>query len=1062
MMAIGIRTLALAGAAVAAVHAAPAFAQPARTTFDIPAQDLGPALRLFAVQSGREVIFDPAVVAGKRAVGLKGQYEPTSALDQLLRGSGLRARSAGQAMVIVAAGPIAVSTTERLPASTAQASPQAAAPPVADLDEIVVVGSKIAGADVTGALPVSVVDSVQIQAQAPSSTGELVGRLPQSGGQAFNSGVQGPNNARGDVASANLRGLGSGNTLVLLDGRRMVLHPTSQQENGTIPVQIVNLNAIPSSALRQVEVLRDGASAIYGSDATAGVLNFVIDRKFEGAQVTARYGASEGTNLEEQNLSFKVGSSLNQGRTHVALFGEIFHNSDMPGADRDYAATDDLSGRVDAQYAGFFNRTQSQSPWATARVGTAITGLGASFTTFFVQPCGFAGSRAATQTNGVCINGGSSTLPSSLRTDEGPVRTMIPRTTRGSVMGVFEHELNADVSVFGDLLYYQAKAHAERGGSTLLTDAPLVVSRNNPYNPFGSGPGRLAGYTGPAQDVTLVGYNVLDVGNRNFDVKNQQYRGVVGLKGRLADWRWETSGVWSRARTTDTEHNRVSNTALQAALASSDPATAYNPFNGGDLGNLRFGDATLNPASVTDRLRIDVTRRSVTKLGILSAEVSNPAAFTLADRGIGIAAGVEWRYESYDDYRDPRVNGTINYVTATGARTSDVVGTSPTFDTHGDRNVFSAYSEVRSMLVRPEDAIPFMQSFEVQAAARFERYSDTNDEVLKPKLAASWGVNDLIKLRASYSEAFRAPNLEQINAAPAVRVQQNQTDLYRCALAQGATTIAAINRSACASFRNDVSEARSGNDRLKAEDSKTLSFGLVLTPLRNLVLTADWWRIKQDGLVGVLSTQDQINLDAIARLGGGTPNPLVTRNAANVVTNVQAIFQNLNARTVEAADFGISYTVPTESYGDFRLNADMSVFGKFYQSPSPEAAALVAAGLSTAAGGSQVGLNGNPRTRASATAIWSYGPWQVTGSGVYIARIYDTSALNFPVSSWTTFNASVRYTAEDGLLEGTSARLGVNNVTDKDPPLANQLFGFYTSLYNPRGRFWYLEVSKSF
>jgi len=1058
-MHFGIKALALASAAVAA-YAAPVFAQTARANFDIPAQAMETALRQYALQSGREVLFDPALVAGKQAPGLKGEHDVAVALDQLLRGSGLRAQAAGRTIVIAPA-PTRVSNPAPV-AAQASAPAVAAAEPPAAVDEIVVVGSKIAGAALTGALPVSVVDQAQIQAQGAASTGELIGRLPQSGAQAFNSGVQGPNNARGDVASANLRGLGSGNTLVLLDGRRMVLHPTSQQEGGTVPVQIVNLNAIPASALRRVEVLRDGASALYGSDATAGVLNFVLDRDFEGAQVTARYGASEGTNFEEQDLSFKLGGSLNEGRTHVAVFGQIFHNSDMPGADRDYAATDDLSGRVDAKYAGYFNRTQSQSPWATARVATPITGLGASFTTFLFQPCGFTGSRAETATPGVCLNGGSSTLPSSLRTDEGPVRTMIPRTTRGSVMGVFDHQLTGDITVFGDLLYYRASAYAERGGSTLLTDAPLVVSKDNPYNPFGSGPGRLAAYTGPAQDVTLVGYNVLDVGNRSFDVDNHQYRAVLGFKGELGGWSWETSGVWSRAKTIDTEHNRVSNTALQAALQSSDPATAYNPFNGGDPSTPRFGDATFNPAAVVDRLRIDVTRKSVTKLGLLNAEVSNPAALTVFGRDIGVASGLEWRYESYDDYRDPRVNGTISYVTPTGARTSDVVGTSPTFDTHGDRNVLSAYAELRSMVVRPEDGVPLMRSFEVQAAARYERYGDTKDEVLKPKIAASWEVNEVVKLRASYSEAFRAPNLEQINAAPAVRVQQNQTDLYRCALAQGATTIAAIDRSACAAFRGDVSEARSGNDRLKAEDSKTVSAGLVLTPIRNLVLTADWWRIKQTGLVGVLSTQDQINLDAIRRLESGGSNPLVTRNAAGQVTNVQAIFQNLNARTVEAADFGVGYLVPTDGFGDFRLNAEMSVFGKFHQSPSPEAAALVAAGLSTAAGGSQLGLNGNPRTRASATVIWTGGDWQVTGSAVHISRIYDTSALNFPVKSWTTFNAAVRYAPSDGPLEGSSVRLGINNLTDRDPPLANQLFGFYTSLYNPRGRFWYLEVSKSF
>jgi outer membrane receptor protein involved in Fe transport len=1054
----GWKAMALAGAAVVAC-AAPAWGQAARAGFHIPARDLGPALQQFALQSGREVLFDPALVAGKRTSGLQGQLEVPAALAQLLKGSGLRAETAGR-VITIRPEPAA----QRAPHAGAAPLPVATVPPpqTASIDEVVVVGSKIAGAQLTGTLPVSVIDQEQMKAQGTVSTGELIARLPQSGAQAFNSGVQGPNNARGDVASANLRGLGSGNTLVLLDGQRLVLHPTSQQENGTIPVQIVNLNAIPASAIRRVEVLRDGASALYGSDATAGVLNFVVDRNYQGASVTARYGASESGGFGEQDLAFKVGSALNGGRTHFALFGEVFHNSDMPASDRDYARTDDLSGRVDPKYAGFFDRTQSQSPWVTAKVATPITGLGASFTSFFVQPCGLAGSRGQTNTPGVCVNGGSSTLPAALRTDEGPVRTMIPRTTRGSFMGVFDHELTEDVTLFGDLLYYRATAHAQRGGSTLLSDAPLVVSRNNPYNPFGSGPGRLPGYTGPAQDVTLVGYNVLDVGNRNFDVDNEEYRGVIGLKGRLGDWRWRTSGVWSRAETVDTEHNRTSNTALQAALASSDPATAYNPFNGGNPANPRVGDATFNAASVVDPLRIDVTRRSVTKLGLLSAEISSPTAFAVAGRDIGLASGVEWRYESYDDYRDPRVNGTIKYVTASGAVTSDVVGTSPTFDTHGDRGVFSAYAEMRSLLVRPDDHVPLMQSFEVQAAARYERYSDTKDAVLKPKVAASWGVTDFLKLRASYSEAFREPNLEQINAAPAVRVQQNQTDLYRCAVAQGATTVAAINRSACASFRNDVSEVRSGNDRLKAEDSKTTSIGAVVTPVRNLVFTVDWWRITQVGLVGVLTTQDQLNLDAIGRLGGGGPNPLVTRNAAGQATNVQAIFQNLNARTVEATDFSLSYLLPTERYGDFRLNADVSVFGKFFQTPSPQAAALIAAGLSTASGGSQIGLNGNPRTRASATLVWSSGPWQVTGSGVYISQIYDTSALNFPVSSWTTANASVRYAPSTGRLEGTSVRLGVNNIANQDPPLANQLFGFYTSLYNPRGRFWYAEVSKSF
>lgn len=1068
MNAFTLKQWTMAGCAVAALCASPAWAQaPTVARFDIAPTNLDQALRQFAVQSGREVIFTPELVSGRQTPGLRGELSPEVGLQRLLAGSGLSYQSAGPRTYVVQRGAPIQSVALRQPvAAQGQSVVSAAAPALEEpsvVSEVIVVGSRIAGAKVTGNLPVSVLDSEMMKAQGVVSTGELIATLPQSGAQAFNSGVQGPNNARGDVASANLRGLGSGNTLVLLDGRRMVPHPTTQQEGGTVPVQIVNLNALPSSALRRVEVLRDGGSALYGSDATAGVLNFVIDRKFTGAEISARVGGVESGSLRETNLNMKWGGTLNQGATHLALFGEIFHNTDMPGSDRDYAATDDLSGRVSSTYASLFNRTVSQSPWLTGRVTTPVTGLGADFTAFHLQPCSFDGSRAPTSTPNVCVNGGSSTLPTNLRSDEGPLRTMVPRTTRGSVMATVDHDFNNGVTAFGDLLYYKASAWAGRGGSTTLTDAPLVVSRNNPFNPFGNGPGRIAEYTGPAQDVTIVGYDVLDVGMRSFDVDNEQVRGVMGLRGHLGEWRWDTAVVYSRARTVDTEHNRVSNTALQAALNSSDSATAYNPFNGGDPNNLRVGDSTLNPAAVVDRLRIDVTRDSRTSLAQWSAGLSNPAFLTIADRDIGLASGVEVRRETYDDYRDPRIKGDINYVTAAGARTSDVLGTSQTFDTHGKRNVSSAYVELQSAIIRPSDGIPFVDSFDIQLAARYEHYSDTGDAVLKPKVAASWGVNEWLKFRASYSEAFRAPNLEQINAAAAKRVQQNQLDLYACGLAQGADTVAAINRSNCGAYRYDVSETRSGNNQLKAENSQTISAGLVLTPVRDLTLTIDYWRLKQDGLVGVFSTQDQIYLDAIGRLDGGGANPLVARDATSGrVTGVRAIFENLNSREVEATDIGVAYRLLTESYGDFRFNADVSLFGRFYQTPSNGAAALLAAGLSTTSGGSQIGLNGNPRSRATATVVWNKDGWQVTGSGSYMHGVYDASALNFPVSSWTTFNAAVRHSFDDGPLSGSSIRVGVNNIADKDPPLANQLFGHFTSLHSARGRFWYMEVTKAF
>ena len=359
-----LKAMALASSAVLALTGSAAWAQaPARAQFDIPAQDLGAALRTFGVQAGREVLFDPALVNGKRAPAIQGDMSVSTAVNRLLAGQSLRSRESGRT-IIIERTQVATLSKASAPGAVVAVSEPVAAP--AEVDEIVVVGSNIAGVSERGLLPVTVVDRRELEMSGAVTAGEMIASLPQSGGQAFNNEQQGPNQARGDVASANLRGLGSGNTLVLLDGRRMVGHPGTQQE-GSVPVQVVNLNTIPATALKRVEVLRDGGAALYGSDAVAGVLNNVLDNNYVGGQVVARYGGSEGTNLTETSLGAKWGRTFNDGATHVALFGEVFSRTDMPASDRDYAATDNLSSRVPAQYAGSFDNRSTLTPWLTAR-----------------------------------------------------------------------------------------------------------------------------------------------------------------------------------------------------------------------------------------------------------------------------------------------------------------------------------------------------------------------------------------------------------------------------------------------------------------------------------------------------------------------------------------------------------------------------------------------------------------------------------------------------------------------------------------------------------------------
>lgn len=1049
-----IRFAILAGVATFAMTPVASQAAPAQeANFDIAPQELGAALRAYARQTNQEVFFTPDVVNGKRTRGLRGRAVAAKALATLLEGTGLRARMVGERTIYI----------ERIEAVASIASTQDTAGNTADPDpeqgeDIVVTGSRIEGANLRGTLPVTVLGQDRLDAVGAVTTGELTASIPQMAGQAFNNETQGPNAARGDVSSANLRGLGSGNTLALLNGRRLVAHPTTQQE-GSVPVQIVNLNTIPGNAIARLEVLRDGAGAIYGSDATAGVLNYTTDLRFEGLELAARYGFSEGTDLDETSISAKWGIRSKDGNTRLAVFADAYFRSALPATDRDYAGSDNLRDRVPAEFASFFDNRSSLSPWTTGRVATPVTGLGASFTSFFVQPCTFTGSRAPVPGNSdVCINGGSTTLPAALRYDEGPERTLTPSSDRYTAMANFSHDFGG-VELFTELLYYNAKSVADRGGSTNLATAPLTVGANNPYNPFGSGPGRLPGYAGPAQAVTIVGLRIDDVGPRRIEVASDVGRMLAGFRGDFGGWKWETAALYSWAKTLDSESNRVSNTALQTALNSSDPALAYNPFTGGNLTDPSLLDPSLNPAGVVDPLRITVRRNSNTELYLADAKITNASLFTLRGNDIGIAIGGEFRRETLNDKRDPRVNGTTNYVLPTGGLTSDVLGTSPTLDTVGARNVISAYAELAVPLVTEADAIPLIQNLEVQLAARFEHFYDIDSGVLKPKIAVGWQVTDWLKLRGNYSQGFRAPNLETVNSSEIRRVQENLTDYFLCARAQGVTTIAAINKSACGSFRFNVEDVRSGNRNLKPESVDSISAGIVLTPTRSLTFTVDYWRIKQENIIGIFEAVDHLNLDAVRRLEGNSSDPALIRNALGEPVSVTNQFLNLAARTVEGIDVGLVYNLRDTAVGAFVLAGDLAYLRRFDQIPSPESAELLAAGLPASAGGSLIRQDDNPRVRASGSVSWKSGNVSANLFGSYIGPVEDTSALNYPVDDWFVVNASVRYAFDSGALNGLGVRLGVNNIADTDPPIADETFGYYAGLFNNRGRFLYAQLS---
>ncbi|TNE61989.1 MAG: TonB-dependent receptor, partial [Sphingomonadales bacterium] len=468
---------------------------------------------------------------------------------------------------------------------------------------------------------------------------------------------------------------------------------------------------------------------------------------------------------------------------------------------------------------------------------------------------------------------------------------------------------------------------------------------------------------------------------------------------------------------------------------------------------------------------------------------------------VGVATGIEFRRETFEDDRDPRLDGTITFTdSVTGDFFgSDVLGSSPSPDTDGNREVYSAYAEVFVPLVSDDMDIPLVQELNLQLAGRVEHFSDISETTVVPRVAASWTVFDSLMLRGAWSQGFRAPNLVQVNDAGTTRVN-TRDDYVRC--------FAEIQAGIISTFDNcngtGTVSLRTGTEQLQPEDTESINLGVVITPsfIPGLTLTADYWRVEQKGIVGVFGDDNQIALDLLRRLQGST-NPNVIRDApdqdridlfagsgldpAGDVIQVLDAYRNLDSRVVKGWDFGVFYDIPDFGLGDFDFQFNAAYLDSFFQSPGPEGQELLDAVESGALPdsivisdiGEQRQINGRPKWRWTASLGWESGPVRATLFGRYVGGVFDDSVTQnatdingapnpdpgsfFPVDSWFTMNASVSYTIEnDTGLDGTRLRFGVNNLANKAPPLADESYGFYGSLHSARGREFIFEIRKNF
>jgi outer membrane receptor protein involved in Fe transport len=964
-----------------------------------------------------------------------------------------------------------------------------------EIEEVIVTGSQIRGAGINEALAVSVISSQDIEALGLQSGDELLDAMPEQGQNFFNEAENisgGVNSARGDIGAFNLRNIGTGNTLVLMNGRRVVNSATFQTEEvggSFVPVNTANSASIPVFGVERVEVLRDGASAIYGADAVAGVVNTVMKDDFDGFSIRGRWTEFDNIPRSDGSLTIEWGDLFNGDRTAVGVFANFYHRDRVNSQDDDKWADSDYRRLLpeDSPWADStaFRNNSANSNWGQYDIvksmrgdpyGLVARGIVDSSGEFETYP--FEDSRCEggyVIADNVCGNAdGQGTYRYNLNEN----RDLVSELDRYNIYGYFNHEFDNGMQFYSELSYYKSETNTFRHPSASFSSVKLRVSADNYYNPFGpcGSPNRLPEETiGPdvpceGLDLIIDNYRLAEI-PRIVDNDGESYRLLAGLSGTFGiEWDWDSAILYNKAERNEVTRNRFSNNLLQEALSDSTSA-AYNPFGGGVNTNY-------------ERALVDVRRDSEAELKLIDFKVSNIGLFDIWGGPVAFLAGAEYREESFKDDRDDRLDGTITFTDwedDTYPFVSDVVNSSPTPDNRGDRDILSLYTEF---------VLPLHSTFDLQLALRYEDFSDVGDTTV-PKIAFGWRPTDWIMLRGSWSEAFRAPNLVTVNEEIVAR--NNTRKDWVCQYVQDVTGEDDGLDSNC---EYSMQRRASGSEDLSPEKSDNYSIGTVLNPTPNLTFTLDFWKIEKKDTIGLFGEENHTLLDLLVRVENGLSNcgslegnPALGRGDVDEdaiplfeqaglcptgqVSFVNDQYANLDTRKVEGYDFGVYYDLES-GIGDWTFTWVGSIYTRYDQEPGAvasiiadaQAAGVIPSNYPIDGLGDLIQKDGNQEEKMNARVRWRNDRWGASLAWFYLGDFYQSSLTladetRWIVPSYSYWNASLDYDFDIGYTN-TRVRFGINNLTDERAPLADRYFGYFSDAHRDTGRSFYLDVRLSF
>ena len=1003
-----------------------AYAQNAATApINIPAGDLVSALDTLARQSGVQFVYRTEQLNGLRTSGVQGARSAQEALGKLLQGSQFVAqRDASGAMVIVrrSAPPAKPRIVRQVAlAQQAPAAPEEAPPAVQELETVQVTGSRIPRAQLEGPAPITLITAEQIQAAGLTSVPDLLRSLAQNSGSVY--GQQNTTNAQSTpgAQAVDLRGLGPNHTLVLINGRRIADFPLPLNSRSNF----TDIGNIPLGMIDRVEVLTGSASAVYGSDAMAGVINFILKKSTDGTTIDYRFGDTERGGGESHRLSLTSGFERGDFSGIVGL--ELMDKRPLWGTDRSIQ-----DSTLDA-------------PTSRRRLPRLIAQLYDWDDDVNIAPADDCAALAG-------LNDGTTVLAEDRFGEPycGSDRAIAYRTIQNerkgaNLYGSFEYRFSDSLSWFADVQLGRQTVKLLTGtnGNDVTSDH-MAWEFHDPNSTDNSDKIFYNANTGH-YEIWSRQFSPEEVGgleNRMNETVQKTMAITTGFNGKFGDnWSWEASYNHSQYKA-DVKMPRI----------KADVANRF--FLGEQQGYDDDGYAIFSPDPT--RLFTPVTPAEFATFGVMSVwhpEAKNdnlsftfdtPNLFSMPAGDVGFAGAIEYGEQSYRINPDPL------------ALTADAYYGPRYGDGNGNRDRWGAAAEFR---------VPLLSTLQASLAGRYDRYSYGNKDPGKFTYSAGleWRPIDTLLLRSSYGTGFRAPDMHYLFAGEDF-YRTLSTDYYQCRTDPDAEGFSDADCYDDGTWDVNTFDVYAGNMELDVETSKSFTAGFVWSPSANFDLAVDYYKIKVSNQVQAQS-REQLRVDeANCRLGvtndgdpvdGTSPTCLdaiarVIRDEDGTITSVHFAPINIANEETSGIDVTANYRWQTANAGKFNFNANYNWAHEHtrQQYPGdPREDMLDVSFASTTL----------PRTKGNVGVSWDRNAWGASLFGTYVGRVanYDNDA--WTQATWR-FNAGARYDITDHL----RVALTVNNLLDKMPPRdatwANYPY-YDTSWFDSTGRSYYLQIT---